>query len=306
MKKILLLKDLKIHNANALSSLYTIGFPAVTTWLGAVHNIQRHLNTDYKDLKFIATGIICHDIKLHTHRGITQKGYKHDFSSIVSTANPLKSDGTRPAIIPEARCHLTVSLVIEYTGNLPGDYTKKINNILYKVKFAGGDLISPMNDNIKFNIIRDDDEKYKDDLAELRKQISLGWWLIDRSDLIKKHLKENTNKNALDAVLDHMKIYHKYQEGENKKKIRWVSEKKELGWLVPIAVGFNGLTENLGKVRNQRDTRYEHRFVEPIITLGEFKMIFTQDDCIEQVLWQTSYDSHLKQYLCKQCKQINH
>ena len=35
MKKVLLIPHVKILNANALSSPYTIGFPAMTAWLGA-------------------------------------------------------------------------------------------------------------------------------------------------------------------------------------------------------------------------------------------------------------------------------
>jgi len=43
-KRLLLLPHLKVHNANALSSPFTIGFPAMTAWLGAVHALQRKLN----------------------------------------------------------------------------------------------------------------------------------------------------------------------------------------------------------------------------------------------------------------------
>ncbi|MCB1977589.1 MAG: hypothetical protein KDE66_11370 [Nitrosomonas sp.] len=34
MRRFLLIPHLKIHNANAMSSPYTIGFPAMTAWLG--------------------------------------------------------------------------------------------------------------------------------------------------------------------------------------------------------------------------------------------------------------------------------
>ena len=37
MKTYIVLPDVQIHNANAMSSTYTIGFPAMTAWLGAVH-----------------------------------------------------------------------------------------------------------------------------------------------------------------------------------------------------------------------------------------------------------------------------
>ena len=45
MKKYILIPELKIHNANALSSSLTIGVPAMTAWLGAVHALERRIRT---------------------------------------------------------------------------------------------------------------------------------------------------------------------------------------------------------------------------------------------------------------------
>jgi len=44
IRRILLLPHIKVINANALSSPFTIGFPAVTACMGAVHALQRQLN----------------------------------------------------------------------------------------------------------------------------------------------------------------------------------------------------------------------------------------------------------------------
>lgn len=37
MRRFILISHLKIHNANAMSSPFTIGFPAMTAWLGVIH-----------------------------------------------------------------------------------------------------------------------------------------------------------------------------------------------------------------------------------------------------------------------------
>ena len=42
-KTYIVLHHIHIQNANAMSSCYTIGFPAMTAWLGAVHAWQRQL-----------------------------------------------------------------------------------------------------------------------------------------------------------------------------------------------------------------------------------------------------------------------
>lgn len=112
LKRLLLLPHLKVHNANALSSPFTIGFPAMTAWLGAVHALQRKLNANgFDSVKFIGTAVISHQCDLQTHKGVGD--FVH---SIIGTGNPLDKTGARSAFIEEARCHLDVSLVIEYSG----------------------------------------------------------------------------------------------------------------------------------------------------------------------------------------------
>ena len=68
------------------------------------------------------------------------------------------------------------------------------------------------------------------------------------------------------------------------------------GWLVPIAVGFRGISE-LGKVKNQRDITKPHRFVEPIVTLGEFKLPYRVTS-IDEIMWHYEYESDGNFYLC--------
>ena len=108
MRHFLLISHLKLHNANAMSSPYTIGFPAMTAWLGAVHALQRKLQTKTCDVALTKVAISCHEFNLQTYKG--QGDFVH---SIIGTANPLDKDGSRPAFIEEARCHLEVSLLIE-------------------------------------------------------------------------------------------------------------------------------------------------------------------------------------------------
>ncbi len=57
MKNILLIPRIKIHNANALSSPYTIGFPAMTAWLGAVHALERKMKANgFNEIQFRLSG----------------------------------------------------------------------------------------------------------------------------------------------------------------------------------------------------------------------------------------------------------
>ena len=69
MRQFLLIPHLKLHNANAMSSPYTIGFPAMTAWLGAVHALQRKLQSKGCEVSLIKVGVSCHEFYLKTYYG---------------------------------------------------------------------------------------------------------------------------------------------------------------------------------------------------------------------------------------------
>ena len=65
----LLIPQLKIHNANAMSSPYTIGFPAITAWMGAVHALQRYLHQQgLSQVNFKKVAVSCHKFELPTYK----------------------------------------------------------------------------------------------------------------------------------------------------------------------------------------------------------------------------------------------
>jgi CRISPR-associated protein Csy2 len=286
MKNILLIPYIQIHNANALSSPYTIGFPAMTAWLGAVHALQRQLKTrddDFEDLAFKSVGVVCHDINLQTYKGHSDYIY-----SIVGTGNPLDKSGNRPSFIEEARCHLTVSLVIEYSCEYPEDLTEHVDQLIKgKLKFAGGDVITAK-DSATFEI---DSENQN----QLITRLMPGFCLVERRDLMQQAMADG--QDAIDALLDYLTIKHSSQTDDNG-KVTWTSSRKTKGWIVPIATGFQGISD-LGNAENQRDPDTPHRFAESIITLGEFIMPYRIDN-LDNMLWHTHTDLENKLYLCQQ------
>lgn len=86
-KKYLLLRHVKIHNANAFSSPLTIGFPAMTAWLGAMHALERKLRQHeaLSDIRLTKLAVSCHDFNLQTYKG------PGDYvNSVIITSNPLR------------------------------------------------------------------------------------------------------------------------------------------------------------------------------------------------------------------------
>ena len=298
MRNLLLISNISIHNANALPSPYAIGFPAMTAWLGAVHALQRHLKKSYGEIKLSKTAVCCHQFNLQVKRS------QGDFSfSIIGTANPLELENgkcKRPSFIEEARCHLDVSLLIECHGlnfHLKEEiekFEKDVANILQgKMKMAGGDILSL--GKISYLSL---DESNKLQYKSVLRKLMPGYVLVERRDLVETSMVEK-KMDALSALLDYLKVKYRIDEEvkEQTKEILWTVKREELGWIVPIAVGFQGISE-IDLAKNQRDTSTPHRFAESIVTLGQFVMPYRIDE-LDDMLWQYHVDLEKNLYLCQ-------
>ena len=289
-RKILLIPHLKIHNANAFSSPFTIGFPAMTAWLGASHALQRQLIWKGFQVTCNATGVVSHQFDLQTYRG------KNDYV-IIGTGNPLDKSGKRASFIEEARCHLEVSLIIEIEGITQEqyhDFESAVTHILNaKMKLAGGNVAAFASPQIL--VI---DESSEADLRALKRKLMPGYVLIERRDLMIKAMKEG--QDAMDAMLDYLAIHHTCEKNEEDKVVWTMRRKtwkgKPAGWIVPIATGFHGISE-LGKAKNQRDPDTPHQFSESLVTLGEFKMPH-RFNALKDMLWIYHVDSLNDFYQC--------
>ncbi|PSL09812.1 CRISPR-associated Csy2 family protein [Marinobacterium halophilum] len=299
VRRLLVLPHLKVHNANALSSPFTIGFPAMTAWLGFIHALQRKLNANgYPELKFVGTGVMSHQCDLQTYQG------PGDFvHSIIGTANPLDKDGNRSAFIEEARCHLDVSLLIEYQADeatedavLLPDFPDVVSQHLMRMRVAGGDL-----QGFKTPVLPVLDDSDEQGQAKLMRSLMPGFALIERRELMQQAME--AGQDALDALLDYLTVHHTCtQDGDG--NVSWKSQRKtnadgnRPGWIVPIATGFQGISE-LGEAKNQRDPETPHRFAESVVTLGEFRMAHRIKQ-LDEVLWHYHTDPDKNLYLCQQ------
>ena len=290
IKRVLLIPHLNVHNANALSSPFTIGFPAMSAWLGATHALQRKLNAGgFPELRFIATAIVSHNCELQTHKGVGD--YEH---SIIGTANPLDKTGSRSAFIEEARCHLNVSLLIEYTGTEKNDETQFLEKACQllnsSMKIAGGDILG-FNTPLTLKVEEGNDT----DLRKLTRKLMPGHAIVERRELMLDAM--SSGQDAMDALLDYLTIHHNCEQDEAG-NVSWSSTRKTYGWIVPIATGFHALTK-VEAAKNQRDENTPHRFAESIVTLGEFKMPH-RINSLNEILWRYHVEPEQNLYLCQQ------
>lgn len=283
MSQYVLLKHLRVQNANAIASPFTFGFPAVTAFMGLAHALQRQLNptADPDGLLIRGVGIASHAFTMQDH----QDNYSR---TLRLTANPLDKDGNRPSFVEEGRCHLTVSLVLE-VDNLPdGRPLERLLAqfkplLLARCKLAGGDILD-------VGAV----QTLKDDKASLR-CVMPSYVLMERRELMQEAMANG--QDALDALHSFLQIRHtseRIKEGED--KATWHSQRARSGWLVPIATGFHALTE-AGVAEQQRDSDTPHRFAESLVTLGEFVMPYRLDN-LAALMWRYRHDGDF--YTCTQ------
>lgn len=272
---LLILRRITVENANAVAGL-TWGFPAVSVFLGFTHALSRKLPLEW-GLELTGCGIICHEHEAQAHQ---PKGWG-DYVFALSR-NPLTKEGGTASFIEEGRMRMTVSLLIPFTGNLPldeddkKDWEKAIQRLVLSQRLAGGTLL----DLKEIFLHRQEDtweKQQQNDRKRLRRLLP-GFALVQRADLLAEHLRSlrETNPAAepLDAWLDFAALKYgaeKPEEGKEKAAWRYIP-KPGGGWLVPLAVGYRGISElhEPGQVARARDSQTPFRFAEAVYSVGEW------------------------------------
>lgn len=276
---LLVLPHLKVHNANAVSSPLTHGFPSITAFLGLMWALERKTRAAGLDLEFSAVGVVCHDRREQTTEGGFVKSFR-------LTRNPVGKDGGTSAIVEEGRIHLELSLALAVNAG-PWDQEaqqrdlKTILDLLQGMRIAGGTLLptmqAPTSRHLPWlaNFTGDSDDQARE-FRKLRARLLPGWALVARDDLIDKRLndlrKQLPQASRLDAWLSLSRINWHYDAKAGDSKGAWQHDRTGLGWVVPIPVGYGALGElhDAGSVANARDATTPFRFVESLYSMGEW------------------------------------
>ncbi len=293
---VLVLRDLEVENANALSSPITVGFPSLPAWLGFVHALERalsHHNDELSGVRFVRFGVLCHDFQLLAYRG--------DYGTYECSMpkRTLKKNGKTPAFIPEAFCHLKVSVVIQYenlSSRFEDEAKKAIERFLLRARIAGGTMTN--HGEVFYDYVSEgDDEGLTLEYKKILNRLSPGYALVSLADLLEQYCQEH----EVDSITGLLELLSSYREelsetkGE-KKFSEW--SRKEQGWLVPISVGYQAISEPLRGVPQARDVETPHAFAEAVVTLGEFVMPNVLKN-LEELLWKPIYEPESGLYLCR-------
>lgn len=273
---LVVLPHLKVQNANAISSPLTHGFPAITAFLGLMWALERKTRAVALDLAFNAVGVVCHNHAEQTTDGGVVKSFR-------LTCNPVGKDGSTQAIVEEGRIHLELSLVLAVWAEGWDQETRQrdlqtIADLVQGMRIAGGSLL-PAATRHRPWVADFTSPNPGDRAAEFRKlcaSLLPGTALVARDDLIDKRLAElqaNTpTSTRLDAWLSLSRINWQHDATANDGKGAWQHDRKGLGFIVPIPVGYGALGElhDAGSVPNARDADTPFRFVESLYSMGEW------------------------------------
>lgn len=312
---LLIFPRLRIQNANAISSPLTHGFPAMTAFLGVMWSLVRKLDKHALPLAFESVGVICHDFEEQT----TEGGYTKAFRL---TRNPVDKDGSTAAIVEEGRIHLEITLVFGVSGGfveLDGMQCQEIADLvaqqLSNMRIAGGSVLPPLHPSRQHRPelmrLAEDEDGVLRQFRRLRRRWLPGFALVCRDDLLQQRhaaLREvNPTASALDALLD-LSCF-KWRpvstdatgagSNDTRNKVEWRPETTE-GWIVPIPVGYGGLSElhPAGTVLNARDPHTDFRFVESLYSIGQWVGPHRLRSA-QQLLWYAHSDIAAGLYRCR-------
>ncbi len=312
---LLILRHLKVENANAIAGL-TWGFPAISNFLGFVHALSRKLPQEL-ELELTGGGVICHNREVQAYQ---PRGWGNYVFAL--TRNPLTKDAKSPSFIEEGRMHMTVSLVIPVMGDLDEldeheEVEQLIERLVFCQRLAGGTIISV--GGVELHEPPEDYEGLNIFDRERLRELLPGFALVQRSDLLAEHtrhcMEQDPNAEPLDAWLDFAAL--KYQaerpegEGNENNQAKWhYVPKPGKGWLVPIPIGYRGISDlyKPGEVAQTRDTTTPFRFVESVYSVGEWLSPHRVSN-LNQLIWRYHPEPESGWYLCENSylsKEIDH
>lgn len=273
----------KIHNANAISSPLTYGFPAISGFVGAIHALNRKIeSTDpiYLDGVLIA----CHECDVQVYRPNDYSDYTFRL-----TRNPVAKNGDTRAIIEEGRVHLDVSLLIEvkienfealYDDDQKNEFVNQMKQKLYQQRIAGGHVLE----------IGDAKLIPSDASDETLANLLLPAFVLveaqqDLQEITAELQQQDPNATALDALIETAMLHHHPQE-----KDHWqtTSVKQGRGWLVPIPLGYQAISPLFaaGKLQEARSNEHQSQFVECIYGLGKWVFPLRLKENLSQAFWR--------------------
>lgn len=301
---LLVFPRLRIQNANAISSPLTWGFPAPSAFTGFAHALSRRLSAQM-DLELEGVAIVCHRFEPQVAQPAGRRTYTFSL-----TRNPLDKDGSTAAIVEEGRVHLEVTLVIGargaalYSGLGHKSIAENAWNAAMGLRIAGGSIMPPTRPGWQHRgpeLIEwlDTPEQQRAITRKISRTLVPGFALVSREARLRQHVEwlkqTDPNVTSIDALLDLSRLNF---EPPTADVPQWTIRSKS-GWLVPVPVGYAAVSPlyRPGEVKNARDRAVPFRFVECLLSMGEWISPHRVENICD-LLWYHQSDPERGIYRC--------
>lgn len=299
----LVFKKVNITDANTISSPITYGFPAITGFLGAFHAMSRKM-AQVSELKNYGLGgvlLACHDCQPQMYRTNTYSNYTFNQSR-----NPIKKDGKTASIIEEGKCHLTMTFVVEVLAEEELSQSEKHILIeqsqkwIQQQRLAGGSV---------HGLAKTEPVSFVDaeNVDEITPLLMPAFVLMDAQNefaqIIDEVQQQNPDATALDALIDVCALHHiPVEKGEGEIEWQVHSKKTGRGWLVPMPIGYQGISDlyGAGVMKNARNPEYPSQYVEAIYSLGKWVYPQRLNHNLETAFWHYHHNGENALYLVTQ------
>ncbi|MFT5721476.1 MAG: CRISPR-associated protein Csy2 [Motiliproteus sp.] len=314
MSDVLILRHLKVEGANAIAG-QTWGFPAISNFLGFVHALSRKAEPEL-GLTLEGCGVIC-----HSHQPLSYKTESWGDQTFSLTRNPhftrkqatkFVKEGTPPPFVEEGRMLMDVSLVIPVEGRIRSgdDHRRELAaqlSLWVQMQRLAGGTIRELG-SVELQTIPDDEAEASRTTRKLLRSLLPGFALVSRAETLTDHLSDlrqsNPQTEAIDAWLDFAALKYQAEQPEEETAadvpVAWQRiPKPASGWIVPITIGYRGISElhEPGTVTRTRDGKTAFRFVESVYSIGQW-LSPHRVTLLDDLVWHYDADPDAGWYLC--------
>ena len=252
----LLIPDMRVQTANIHHSSFLLGGPPVMAAFFFAHAMGRQLG---KNVRVNGTAYIHHHMDVLGQSFYGRLSLQQRRGAAFTFSNKPKKDYSSKnehalSLQPVANAHLRLSLIIDI-DNL--ESMAGVNRFLHKARFSGGHIIS-----------HGEPGQY-DDLDEAIDDLPAGFFVMDRSDL----MKTGTSDNPAQTFIDRLGTRYESETGNT--------------WLSAACLGYAMLTPYAS--REGAREGYEHAFAEPLVGLVQYRSSRQFDTDYETVLWKPEW-----------------
>jgi CRISPR-associated protein Csy2 len=258
------------------------------------------------DLSLGGVLLACHECHPQIYRDKSYSNYTFN-----QTRNPIKKDGKTASIIEEGKCRLVMSFAVEVLGSNKPDEAKteilvtKTKQWIQQQRMAGGSVQGID----RFNPVQ---FISYDDVDAITAHLLPAFVLMDAqeefAEIIDEVQADNPDATPLDALIE-VCVLHHIPEIQKNGDTKWAatSRKTGRGWLVPMPIGYQGISElyDAGVMQNVRNPEYPSQYVETIYSLGKWVYpqrlggVYSEYD-IANAFWRYHYDNEQNLYLVTQ------